>query len=52
MYIAIIWIHLYAIWNLDVLLGSIGNERTGIGYRVSGIGYRILDIKGAVGHLV
>ena len=38
-------IDLYAVWNLDILLGSIGDERTVIGCR-------ILDIEDTIGNLV
>ena len=43
---------MYAIWNLDVFLGSIGNERLDIGYWILVVGDLGLDIEDSVGGLV
>ena len=43
---------MYTIWNLDILLGSIGNKRLDIGYWIWDIGYWVLDIEDTVGDLV
>ena len=43
---------MYAVWNLDVFLGSIGNERLDIGYGIWVIGDRGLDIEDTIGNLV